>query len=224
MSSTPPRTTGHNPFPHRSRAIELRSVRPHPIACRHRRRRTRLRPGPGHVRLRRRHVPNIFVKAATDLTGYRECAAWLDAIREIADSSLPPSSRVNINYTGRPAFVAEISASMKHDIILSVGGTAMISPSCSAGAPPLETDALAAHLARPNFGRNPRARQLDPGRDQCCQHGLCGDFCSAWPWITPWYIIRKRSPIRILPCRKSAAPSAPSIFWAATTTICAFSC
>src|SRR5208283_5485583 len=33
---------------------------------------------------------------------------------------------VDIGYTGRPAFVAEISGSMKHDITLSVGGTSFI--------------------------------------------------------------------------------------------------
>src|SRR5208283_1316008 len=33
---------------------------------------------------------------------------------------------VDIGYTGRPAFVAEISTSMKHDITLSVGGTSFI--------------------------------------------------------------------------------------------------
>ncbi|MGD0816025.1 MAG: MMPL family transporter [Verrucomicrobiota bacterium] len=68
----------------------------------------------------------IFVKAAGDLDGYRECIAWLDAVEAIAQNSLPPSSHVQLGYTGRPAFVAEISAGMKHDVILSVGGTALI--------------------------------------------------------------------------------------------------
>ena len=33
---------------------------------------------------------------------------------------------IKIGYTGRPAFAAEISGSMKHDMTLSVGGTALI--------------------------------------------------------------------------------------------------
>jgi uncharacterized protein len=68
----------------------------------------------------------IFVKAAGELNGYLECTEWFNAVKTIAESSVPPSGRVNINYTGRPAFVAEISGSMKHDITLSVGGTAFI--------------------------------------------------------------------------------------------------
>src|SRR5213075_368898 len=34
---------------------------------------------------------------------------------------------VNIGYTGRPAFVAEIAGGMEHDMTLSVGGTSVIS-------------------------------------------------------------------------------------------------
>ncbi len=64
----------------------------------------------------------IFVTAREDLRGYRECTEWLDAVKAIAGTS----GNVTIGYTGSPAFVAEISASMKHDIILSVGGTAAI--------------------------------------------------------------------------------------------------
>jgi uncharacterized protein len=68
----------------------------------------------------------IFVKAAGELNGYRECTEWFNAVQAMAESSLPPVNQVNIGYTGRPAFVAEISGSMKHDITLSVGGTALI--------------------------------------------------------------------------------------------------
>jgi uncharacterized protein len=39
---------------------------------------------------------------------------------------LSPGGQVVLGYTGRPVFFAEISASMKHDITLSVGGTAFI--------------------------------------------------------------------------------------------------
>jgi predicted exporter/lauroyl/myristoyl acyltransferase len=68
----------------------------------------------------------IFVKARGELTGYRECTEWFNAVKKIAEGSLPPGGQVTPGYTGRPAFVAEISGGMKHDIILSVGGTALI--------------------------------------------------------------------------------------------------
>ena len=66
----------------------------------------------------------LFVKSATDLSGYRECTDWLAAIKEIADSAKPQG--VSLGFTGRPAFVAEISASMKSDITISILGTAVI--------------------------------------------------------------------------------------------------
>lgn len=66
----------------------------------------------------------LFVKARTDLPGYRECTDWLQAMRTALSQTVP--NGVQIGYTGRPAFVAEISASMKRDIILSVGGTSVI--------------------------------------------------------------------------------------------------
>jgi predicted exporter/lauroyl/myristoyl acyltransferase len=68
----------------------------------------------------------IFVKARGELNGYRECTDWFNAVKAIAESSVSPSAHVNIGYTGRPVFVVEISGSMKHDIVLSVGGTALI--------------------------------------------------------------------------------------------------
>ena len=63
----------------------------------------------------------LFVEARTDLTGYRECTAWLQAIKNAMHVD-----GCKIGFTGRPAFVAEISASMQHDIALSVTGTALI--------------------------------------------------------------------------------------------------
>lgn len=68
----------------------------------------------------------IFVKARNELAGYRECTDWFNQIKEITTVSLPPNTTIKIGYTGRPAFVAEISGSMKHDIMLSVGGTSVI--------------------------------------------------------------------------------------------------
>jgi predicted RND superfamily exporter protein len=68
----------------------------------------------------------IFVKARSELKGYRECADWFNAVKQSVSAALPPAKEISIGYTGRPAFVAEISGSMKHDITLSVGGTSVI--------------------------------------------------------------------------------------------------
>ena len=66
----------------------------------------------------------LFVKSRNDLAGYRECSEWLAAMTAIAASAV--ASDVSLGFTGRPAFVAEISASMEHDIQFSVLGTAVI--------------------------------------------------------------------------------------------------
>lgn len=70
----------------------------------------------------------IFVKAHGDLKGYRECTQWFESAKRLVNDVLSESGvrGVSIGYTGRPAFVAEISGSMRRDIILSVGGTAII--------------------------------------------------------------------------------------------------
>jgi uncharacterized protein len=68
----------------------------------------------------------IFVKARGELGGYRECTDWFDAVKKSVNAALPADGKIKIGYTGRPAFVAEISASMRRDIIRSVGGTAVI--------------------------------------------------------------------------------------------------
>jgi predicted exporter/lauroyl/myristoyl acyltransferase len=68
----------------------------------------------------------IFVKARGELNGYRECTDWFNAVKQSVGAALPSANEIKIGYTGRPAFVAEISGSMKHDIILSVGGTSFI--------------------------------------------------------------------------------------------------
>jgi len=68
----------------------------------------------------------IFVKARGELAGYRACTDWLNAAKQSVNTALPTTNGIDIGYTGRPAFVAEISNSMKHDITLSVGGTSII--------------------------------------------------------------------------------------------------
>src|SRR5882724_6335314 len=72
----------------------------------------------------------VFVKANNELHTYRDCERWLTKIKQIVDQALPVPDRnasgVTLGYTGRPAFVAEIAGSMQHDITASVGGTALI--------------------------------------------------------------------------------------------------
>jgi len=75
----------------------------------------------------------IYVKAARDLTSYRDCDHWLHAIKLIvapsensADNILTGLDKTSFAFTGRPAFVAEIAGGMQHDIKFSVGGTAVI--------------------------------------------------------------------------------------------------
>ena len=68
----------------------------------------------------------IFVKSRGELNGYRECTAWFNAVKNVINATSPSDAKIHIGYTGRPAFTAEISGSMQHDMILSVGGTALI--------------------------------------------------------------------------------------------------
>jgi predicted exporter/lauroyl/myristoyl acyltransferase len=68
----------------------------------------------------------MFVKSRDPLNGYRECTDWFNAVKKVINTTLPPDEKIKIGYTGRPAFTTEISGSMRHDMILSVGGTALI--------------------------------------------------------------------------------------------------
>ncbi len=72
----------------------------------------------------------VFVQARNELTTYRDCATWLTAIKRIAGNATVESERssggLTLGYTGRPAFVSEISGGMEHDMTASVGGTSLI--------------------------------------------------------------------------------------------------
>jgi predicted RND superfamily exporter protein len=72
----------------------------------------------------------LFVKARYEFGNYRGCTRWFDAVKRAVTTVLqgadPTSHGVSIGYTGQPAFVAEISASMRHDMVLSIGGTSLI--------------------------------------------------------------------------------------------------
>jgi len=71
----------------------------------------------------------LFVEAQPELGGYRECTDWLKAIQgavktiQAGDTNY---SDVKVHFTGRPMFVAEIAAQMQHDLSGSVTGTAII--------------------------------------------------------------------------------------------------
>ena len=68
----------------------------------------------------------IFVKAARPLANYRDCAAWLTAVRELAETwRKSAGGQITLGYTGRPAFVTEISSGMERDMTESVLFTAL---------------------------------------------------------------------------------------------------
>jgi predicted RND superfamily exporter protein/lauroyl/myristoyl acyltransferase len=71
----------------------------------------------------------LFVQARDELRSYRDCQQFLDRVRDAVERALdgkPELSGVKVGYTGRPAFAAEIAQGMQHDITISVGGTAII--------------------------------------------------------------------------------------------------
>lgn len=71
----------------------------------------------------------LYVQAAGDLSTYQQCAQWLAEVRQVVDSALSARTegeKVSIGYTGRPAFVAEISSGMERDFNLSIVGTAAV--------------------------------------------------------------------------------------------------
>jgi predicted RND superfamily exporter protein len=73
----------------------------------------------------------VYVQSAVDLGGYRECENWLKSIREVVDGLRSEGPKddwdgVTIRFTGRPVFVEEIATSMQHDMSHSVGITATI--------------------------------------------------------------------------------------------------
>jgi predicted exporter/lauroyl/myristoyl acyltransferase len=91
----------------------------------------------------------LSVQAAIDLGSYRACEIWLDSIHKAVDglraepsaengrsrgtnaSNLAPQPSaewdgVAVHYTGRPVFVVEIARSMRRDMSGSVAGTSVI--------------------------------------------------------------------------------------------------
>lgn len=72
----------------------------------------------------------LFIQAAGELRTYKDCDEWLRQIKPIvraaAESASAAGASIVTGYTGRPAFVAEIALGMQRDITLSVTGTALI--------------------------------------------------------------------------------------------------
>ncbi len=73
----------------------------------------------------------LYVQSAVDLGGYRECESWLKSMHEVVDGLRSEGPKndwdgVVIRFTGRPVFVEEIATSMQRDMSHSVGITATI--------------------------------------------------------------------------------------------------
>jgi predicted exporter/lauroyl/myristoyl acyltransferase len=73
----------------------------------------------------------LYLQSAVDLMSYRDCESWLKKIYAIVGELQNGPSKddwknVTVHYTGRPVFVEEIATSMQHDMSHSVGGTATV--------------------------------------------------------------------------------------------------
>jgi predicted RND superfamily exporter protein/lauroyl/myristoyl acyltransferase len=73
----------------------------------------------------------LYLQSAVDLTSYRDCESWLKKIHTIVAELQNGKSKddwknVTVHYTGRPVFVEEIATSMQHDMSHSVGGTTTV--------------------------------------------------------------------------------------------------
>jgi uncharacterized protein len=71
----------------------------------------------------------LFVQSNVELKTYRECAHWLEQIKSRVEplmAKAPQGQGTQLGYTGRPAFVAEIATGMERDMTKSIGGTAGI--------------------------------------------------------------------------------------------------
>ena len=164
----------------------------------------------------------IFVKARGELNGYRECTEWFNAVKRIVENSLPSGGNATIGYTGRPAFVAEISGSMKHDITLSVGGTALIIASLFWLAhrrwkPMLWLLTLLALILAGTLALG----GLILGAINVVSMGFAAILLGlAVDYAVVHYQEALACPLLSVPQVRSAI--APSIFWAAVTTISAF--
>jgi predicted exporter len=164
----------------------------------------------------------IFVEASRPLATYKECYAWLQKIKAGVETARVKSSSLNIQYTGRPAFVSEIARGMEHDITISVGGTSVIIAIlfwlAHRRVKPmlwlltLLTLILAGTLALGG---------LIYGNINVVSMGFAAILLGlAVDYAVVHYQEALAHPDLSVPEIRGAI--APSIFWAATTTICAF--
>ncbi len=71
----------------------------------------------------------IFVQPRGELRNYRECRRWFEFMKSRVgawQSQQREANDLQIEFTGRPAFVSEISGGMERDINSSVGGTLVL--------------------------------------------------------------------------------------------------
>ncbi|MGH7994454.1 MAG: MMPL family transporter, partial [Limisphaerales bacterium] len=70
----------------------------------------------------------LYVESAVDLGSYGSCASWLKAIHAIVDQVTAEDSWQGkvVRFTGRPVFVEEIATSMQRDMSHSVGITSTV--------------------------------------------------------------------------------------------------
>ena len=69
----------------------------------------------------------VFVQARGDIGNYRECAAWLGAVKGIVERWQQANrSGLVVRFTGGAAFEAEISSGMERDMTGSIGVTSLI--------------------------------------------------------------------------------------------------
>ncbi len=70
----------------------------------------------------------VFVRSAVSVDNYRQCIEWLGQIRSAVTATLAQNGaeQMIVKFTGRPAFLAEISSGMQKDMSESVVGTVVI--------------------------------------------------------------------------------------------------
>jgi len=168
----------------------------------------------------------VFVQGRPRLATYRECERWLKAIRPVVASAVAGvpggSTEVKIGYTGRPAFVAEVANGMERDITISVGGTATVIAILFWLAhrrvkPMLWLLALLAAI----LGCTLALGGLIYGTINVVSIGFAAILLGlAVDYAVVHYQEALAHPHLTIPQIRHAI--APSIFWAATTTIAAF--
>ena len=73
----------------------------------------------------------LYLQSAVDLTSYRDCENWLKKFHAIVADLQTGAAKESwkkavVRYTGRPVFVQEIATSMQHDMSHSIGITSTI--------------------------------------------------------------------------------------------------